>query len=157
MPKNGYDSQLELQASQNGFSSTQDYLDHLTQKGKEADSKYKKHLLRIHNRREYKKLLAEEKGYISDYAYKKRCLEQRTQRKENRELSDLIKTQLKQLGKTKIWLAREVGISKVMVHNYCSGRNMPSPHRMKQLFEILQLPYTCLEQILNSTELPTKD
>ena len=69
--------------------------------------------------------------------YNEHLARQRKERKENRELSDLVKTGLKKLGKTQSWLSEQLGVSRIMVNNYAQGNSVPKRERLEKLRSIL--------------------
>ena len=92
----------------------------------------------------YRKYLAKQiinpetgKEFESRTQYEEYLAKQRKERKENRELSDLVKTGLKELGKTQSWLSEQLGVSILMVNNYAQGKSVPKRERLEKLRSIL--------------------
>ena len=64
---------------------------------------------------------------------------QRKERRGNRELSDLIKTRLKELGKNQSWLAQQIGVSRKAVNFYAKGVSIPQGENLDKLLIALKI------------------
>ena len=113
-------------AKKGGFESCYDYQRSLARKrGFESLSK----------RREYS---ARERGFESHYEYLEDLAGKRQERLENRELGELIKSRLKELGRTQLWLAEQVGISKQLMSLYALGKVTPKKNVLEKLYSVLE-------------------
>ena len=97
---------------------------------------------------EYNKYLAEKKG-LTLSEYQEGLAKARQKKPINRELSDLIKERLKELGKTRIQLAEEIEISRVSVDNYAKGRSIPNEKNLEKLFNALDLSFETSDYFVN--------
>ncbi len=82
---------------------------------------------------------------------------QREQRKEERMLEHMRKMQyfsqflqekLQQLHKTQQWLAANLEISHAAVSRYASGQTLPKRKYEKAIFELLEVPYKTLDELI---------
>ena len=71
--------------------------------------------------------------------YEKNLARQRKERRGNIELSDLIKTRLKELGKTQSWLAQQMGVSRQRVSHYANGVSIPQGEKLDKLLVALEI------------------
>jgi ribosome-binding protein aMBF1 (putative translation factor) len=97
---------------------------------------------------EYQQHLAKERGFKSEYEYRQYLTKKKQKRLENIELSNLIKRNLKKLGKEQNWLAEKLGVTKGTVSKYASGTYIPNYERLQKLFKVLKLPYKTIDDIL---------
>ena len=70
----------------------------------------------------------------------------------NKELSDLVKSRLKKLGKNQSWLAEKLGVSRRIISFYCQGRSMPKKEKLDALLKILNLERAKPESLDNLVE-----
>ena len=78
---------------------------------------------------------------------------QRQQQPVNQQSSDVVKQRLAELGKTQRWLAQQLEITEGAVSRYISGRTTPRRSLQERLFEVLELPYQTLDDLLEDIEL----
>ncbi len=64
----------------------------------------------------------------------------------NKELSDLIKKRLNELGKTQRQLSEGSGISRHTISQYTTGKRTPAEKNLEKLFTALGLPYKKVEK-----------
>lgn len=57
---------------------------------------------------------------------------------ENATIGDMIKSHRKKLGKTQLWLAQEVGVSRTQVANIEVGRSDPQVSQLRRYAAALQ-------------------
>ena len=77
--------------------------------------------------------------FKSQTEYLEYLVRQRKERKRNRELSDLVKTRLRKLGKTQSWLAQQLGVSKQAVNSYANSVSIPQGENLNKLFVALEI------------------
>ena len=90
------------------------------------------------NRSEYQEDLAVRKGFKNRSEYLEDLAEDRKKLKPNKDLSCLIKSRLKELGKNQSWLANELGVTRQAVSLYAHGKIIPN-------YKILNLVFSALE------------
>lgn len=90
---------------------------------------------------------AAERGFSSRRDYERFLNEERQKRKNNIELSDLIKERLQIMRRSKYWLAGKLGISKSAVTLYANGKRIPREDIYKRLLNILGLPYISFNEL----------
>ena len=73
-------------------------------------------------------------------------------RAENKGLSVLIRTRLKELGKNQSWLAGEMGITHQAVSKYVQGTSVPTRDLLKRLYSSLDVPYETLDDLLEDLD-----
>jgi len=56
----------------------------------------------------------------------------------------LLKELLKSRGLKQNWLAQKIGVSKVTVSNWCSGKSMPKKEHLQRISELLDVPVKSL-------------
>jgi putative transcriptional regulator len=57
---------------------------------------------------------------------------------------NLIKTVLKDQGRSQVWLAKKVGKSFVVIGNYCNNKTQPSLRTLKLIAAALEVDITVL-------------
>lgn len=138
---------LDIIGKRNGFSSGDDYLQALAQRrGFQSLEQFQETLIRkversvdAHRRmehwsdRQWEKLLAR---LTPKHASRK--LRAGMKRK-NRILAELMDKRLIELGKTQMWLAEQLGISRQAVHMYFIGTRYPRKSILPLLKEILNI------------------
>ncbi len=125
-------------AKQRGFMSSSDYQEHLVkQKG-------------FASRMEYEEHLAKQRGFASRMEYEEHLAKQRQQQPINQLLSELIEQRLAELVKTQKWLAQQLGVTEGAVSRYLSGKTRPKKSLQENLFEILELPYQTLDDLVEN-------
>ena len=77
--------------------------------------------------------------FKSQTEYLEYLVRQRKERKRNRELSDLVKTRLRKLGKTQSWLAQQLGVSKQAVNSYANSVSISQGENLNKLFVALEI------------------
>jgi transcriptional regulator with XRE-family HTH domain len=70
-------------------------------------------------------------------AYPWLCKSDRIDQK--KELGNLIKNRLKELGKTQRQLSGEIGVSKCTISSYVNGRSFPTRSNLEKIFKVLDL------------------
>jgi hypothetical protein len=88
---------------------------------------------------DYQAHLVQQKGYKSFSEYLKHCAEERRKRIENQELSMLIKTGLRNVGKNQTWLAGKIGRNKRTVSSYTLGKEIPSREDLRKILSALEI------------------
>lgn len=161
-----YTEYREYLAGQKGFGSIKDYTeDWVNNKGFDSVSEYNKQnlLKRINpetkkpfkSKIEYENYLSKKRGFKSwkDYLnhraaingfdflkdYTKHLSNKNKKKPENKELGGLIKQRLEELGKSQVWLAGELRVSKQVICLYCTGRSFPRKENLNEVFLILDL------------------
>jgi len=137
--KRGFTSYMEYKkdlARQRGFASLNDYLGSLAQKRG------------FKSRNGYSEYLVKQRGFASRSEYEEHLAKRRQQQPINQELSDLIKRELTRMGKSQGWLAEQLGVTGGAVSRYVSGRTTPRKNLHQKLLEVLELPYQCLDDLL---------
>lgn len=137
-------------ARERGFGSIYEYNKHRAEKrvnpetGRpfESYSKYHEHLVKQRVNPETGRKFESRSEYDEDLA------KRRQRRLENKELSDLIKRRLKELGKNQSWLSRQINVSKESISQYAQGKLIPNEERLERLFSVLDVPYRTLEDLL---------
>ena len=131
---------LKYLAKRNGFRSWGEYQKHLTLRriNPETGVKYK-------SPKEYQNFLARRKinpetrdNYKSVREYDKYKAIERSKRKKNKELSDLILKILVYHDKSQKWLADKLGMSNQSISEYINGRSMPKRKTLRKLKKILE-------------------
>jgi DNA-binding XRE family transcriptional regulator len=72
----------------------------------------------------------------------------RSSSKLNQNLSSLISYKLTEKEKNASWLANEIGVSRQAVSKYLQGKYLPSEDILKRIFNVLDLPYTSLDDLI---------
>jgi ribosome-binding protein aMBF1 (putative translation factor) len=99
--------------------------------------------------KDYKTYMATQKhNYKTLGEYEKHNEQLRQQKRINQELSSLIKSSLEELGKSQVWLAKQLGVTEGAVSRYISAKVTPRPELQPKLFKILNLKYKTLDDIL---------
>jgi transcriptional regulator with XRE-family HTH domain len=92
--------------------------------------------------------MIKEMGFLSLEDYK-RCLDiKKQQRPTHKELGDLIKKRLKELGENQSWLAKQIGVSREAVSKYIQGEYIPRDKVLERLYSSLDVPYKTPYQTL---------
>ena len=55
---------------------------------------------------------------------------------------------MKKHGKGKAWLANEINVSRQMIYNYCSGKNLPTEEKAEAIAKSFRIKYEVLEEII---------
>jgi len=156
-----------LKAFRAGKSSPSEYMKQLAQrKGYKTKFKYELSLLTSRNMtyvqyRNYlavqkgynsrKELLdekAQEKGFESNSEMNEANAKERKKRKANKKLADILFITSKMKKIRQIDIVNQLGYSKRAVHNYFTGRQIPSPKRLAKIFEFLGLKYSTIDDLL---------
>src|SRR3989338_3726435 len=119
-----------------GFSSGTEYKQYLSQK-KGFDSI-----------NESEKYLAQERGFSTITEYHTYLAQERQQRPENKSLSNLINNRLKELNKTQLWLAGELGVTPQAVCKYAKGTSIPKNDILTNLFSVLKVSYNTIDDLI---------
>jgi predicted transcriptional regulator len=61
----------------------------------------------------------------------------------------LIRERLIELDESQWWLAKQIGKSQPSVYGYASGKTLPKKDTLKKIFEVLELPYETLDDLLD--------
>ncbi len=157
--KKGHTSYKEYLARRQKFSSYSAYLQYLarqkinpaTGQSFASRTEYLRHLYRqrgFASDQEYMEQIARNKGFPSLAVYYNSKIRQRQQRWLNRELSDLITTKLKELGRTQHWLAEQLGVDDATVSHYVRRKNLPRQEVQKRLFSVLKVPYQTIDDLM---------
>lgn len=83
--------------------------------------------------------------------YQREKAKEREKKPINKKFSDLILNTLSINDKSQRWLSEKLGISESCVSNYLKGRNLPRRDLIPQIFEVLNLPYKSLDELLNKS------
>ncbi len=152
----GFASQTDYQkhlAQERGFASRTAYQKHLAQeRGFASLTAYEKHLAQekgFASLTDYRKHLAQERGFASLTEYKKHLAQERQKRPINQELGRLVKQRLAELGKTQRWFAEQLGINEINVSRYVNGKATPRISLQQKLFNVLELPYQSLDDLVD--------
>jgi len=133
---------LDLALSQ-GYASQREYVNYQTRQkiNPETGKEYA-------SRSEYDEYLAKRRGFKSRREYREYLAKIKQNKKQNKELSDLIRKKLKKTGKDQKDLAEEIGVSRQMVSIYLQGKSIPKNDILKKLSKAIEVPYKILEDIL---------
>lgn len=152
---NGYESVTDYHnklAINRGFPSSTYYKDHLARKnGFKNLSDYQEMLARragFKSRHRYNEFLAIRKGFKSYREYSEFLDKQREQKQPYIELSDIIKTKLKELNKTQQWLASMLDVSKAAIYKYVSARAIPRKDIRGLMYRTLNIDGDNLENLI---------
>jgi len=136
------------------FGSFTKYKEHLAErKGFMTYHKYRESLIKKRgfiSYKEYEAYMAKKKGFNSLYECQKYRVEKRQYNALNKKFSKLLLEQLIKLNKTQRGLATELGINESAVSRYMHGKTLPKKSLQERLFNIIELPYKTIEDILNS-------
>ena len=116
------------------FKSRTEYFEYLARKnGFKSLHEYQKHLVR--------KRVNPETGepFESLYKYQEHLARQRSEKKENIEFGNLVRTRLRDLDKTKSWLAEQLEVSSSAVSFYANGRSRPRGENLNRLLLTLEI------------------
>ena len=80
--------------------------------------------------------------------YRKYLDEQRQEKPQNKLLSYLITTALKEKGKNLFWLSKQAGIPSQCMYKYAKGMNIPNMDTIDRMWQVLDLDYDTLDSIL---------
>ena len=128
------------------------FLVNLRKKGYSTYTEYLQHLAQnkgLENLQEYEKNLAKRRGHEDYSEYLEKLASARQRKKENRELSDLIKKTLKKLNKNQAWLASQLEVSHQMVSRYNSGKSYPSQEVLQRIYQVLNVNYKTIDSKLD--------
>ncbi len=97
---------------------------------------------------EYQDAQAKERGYegMSHYVQERNKIKQN--QPINKKLSNLLQAETSTRNGKKTEVRLELGVSLEMFHRYLRGTAIPSPDKLEKLFEILNLPYNTIDDIL---------
>ena len=143
-------------AREKGFGSYSEYQEHLAKQRTNPETRekfksiteYQKHLVKQRGYAsflEYQEEFAKRKSFSSISKYNRHMAEQRQQKPEYKELINLIKSKLKELGKSQNWLAKELCITKQAVSQYVHGESFPKEEIQEKLDRILLMSKDNLE------------
>ena len=79
------------------------------------------------------------RGFKTINEYNKHLAKQRSKRRDNIELKDLIHSYLKKFKKNQSWLAEKIGVSRQAVSFYALGKSIPKYETLDKLFNILEI------------------
>lgn len=152
---NGYESVTDYHnqlAINKGFSSRTKYRDHLAKKNGFKDLNAYHEMLAKKNgfksRYRYNEFLAIKNGFESYKDYTTFLDKQREQKQPYKELSDIIKTKLKELNKTQQWLASMLDVSKAAIYKYVSARAIPRKDIRRIMYRTLNIDGSNLESLI---------
>jgi hypothetical protein len=91
---------------------------------------------------QYANNLAVDKGFSSRYERDRVLAESRKSKPENQRLSALITERLGEMGKSKAWLAHEIGVSKTMIGYYAAAESYPSEINLQNIYAALGVTYS---------------
>lgn len=83
--------------------------------------------------------IGREIGFKNYYEYHESLAQKRSQKQENKDLSYLIKSRLKELGKNQNWLAEQLGVTRQAVSYYVQGKMIPQNQVLTNLFSTLKV------------------
>ena len=63
----------------------------------------------------------------------------RQRKKNNKELSDLLRDKLKELDQNQTWLAKQLGVTRQAISLYFQGKSMPKGKRLDALLNVLNI------------------
>ena len=109
------------------------WIEKIRKNGFKSLHEYQKHLAR--------KRVNPETGepFESLYKYQEHLARQRSEKKENIEFGNLVRTRLRDLDKTKSWLAEQLGVSSSAVSFYANGRSRPRGENLNRLLLTLEI------------------
>ncbi len=131
-------------ARQRGFNSLAEYRMHISQgRGYDSHHAYRVELVQekgFQSWHDYNEHLAQRQGFSSRHEYDESLALLRTERKENRDMSELITRRLRALDKNQTWLADQIGVSTQSVSNYAKGKSIPRADNLNRLLRVLEVP-----------------
>ncbi|MFH1072544.1 MAG: helix-turn-helix domain-containing protein [Nanoarchaeota archaeon] len=140
-------------ARQNGFSSYNAYQEYLVKKnGFTSRTDYETYLAEKNGfptLLAYAEHLAVQNSYPSYNDYREEKARARQQRPLNREFGGLLQEKLKELGKSQAWLSAQIHRSKHQVCLYLQGKSLPNPDVAKEIFSILGVKNSRLEELIS--------
>lgn len=135
-----------------GFSSCTDYKNYLARKNNFKNlSAYQEMLAKragFKSRHSYNEFLAIRRGFKSYKEYSDFHDKQKQQKQPYRELSDVIRTKLKELNKPQEWLASTLSVSKAAIYKYISARAIPRKGKRETLYQVLNIDGGNLESLI---------
>ncbi|MBI2151197.1 hypothetical protein HYU21_00535 [Candidatus Woesearchaeota archaeon] len=147
-------------AQMNGFFSISESETYLVQeRGFSTRTEYESNLVKtmgFASYADYKEHLAHEKGFASITEYHTYLAQERQQRPENKSLSNLINNRLKELNKTQLWLAGELGVTPQAVCKYAKGTSLPKANILSSIFYTLKVPYKTIDDLIELKESKVK-
>jgi len=154
-----FDSFSDYQTSlarEKGFNTFGEYQQHLLRKrGFKSTTEYLNALAEenFNSHNDYLEYLANLRGFKTRREYQKHLEEQRKKRLENKALSYFITKRLEELGKTKAWLAKEIGCTNQTVRKYARGVSIPDEAGLKKIFRVLGATHSCLDDVVEDISL----
>ena len=95
----------------------------------------------------YGKFRLPERGYTPK-EYNRHLIRINSKRWSNQTLSRLISDRLEEFGKSAGWLARETGTTTATINRARSGKTIPRPTLLRDIFRVLGLPYNNLKEMI---------
>ncbi len=115
------------------------------------DPKYTKNMLERMgiSEKKYRDILANRIGFESINDYKKYRISVNRNKYINKKFGRLLRKRLIELNKNIGWLAQELNIDKSNICRYTNGITLPKAHNQEKLFQLLELPYKTIDDILD--------
>ena len=136
-----------------GLDSIKEYHKHLIQqRGFKNQSEYQEDLAKrngFESYSKYREYSVQKRGFKNLTAYKNSLNQKRSERKSNKELSNLIKNRLKYLEKSQNQFAKEIGKTRQAVSLYIHGKILPSRKIREKISRALEVNSNSLEEILD--------
>jgi predicted DNA-binding protein YlxM (UPF0122 family) len=152
----GFSSLFDYQtylAQRRGFKTNYEYKAYLANKKKSVNNGKKQRLKLSPN---YVEKASIRKRFSSKTEYEYFMMKRRKSQLINKELSLLLRRKLKELGKRPGWLAEQLGVGKIAVYDYMSGRTKPAYRLQKKFFKLLGLPYQTMDDFRRDLEKGSK-
>jgi hypothetical protein len=127
-------------ARQKGYASYSDYqLDSMKSRGTNWKKAHAKKLKKrgLKSDKEYRDDLAKRQGFKSRKQQDVFKVLERQEKPENQELGYLIQTRLAEIGETRTWLAKELGITRQEVSIYTHAKAFPRNGKLERIVELL--------------------
>jgi hypothetical protein len=96
----------------------------------------------------YQQVLREKRG-VEHKLIRMKQERSRKKRSRNKNLSGFLKGRLKELGETRNWLARELGVTRQMISNVILRKNSFGEENLSKLCEVVGVSRNRLEKILS--------
>ncbi|MBW2966664.1 helix-turn-helix transcriptional regulator [Candidatus Woesearchaeota archaeon] len=135
---------LEKRIKENGFNSPEEYIAHLKEQ-KKLESKKRNYKLQNKNREYFLK----KRGFKSFNDYRRILETQHQQLPQNQRLANIIKTRLRKMGKSHLWLAEKLGLGPNSISAYTHARRFPREKNFKKICSLFNLPYKTIDDFLN--------
>jgi len=142
---NSHQDDIDFAAREEGWKSYEYKRLHTLERAgyKSSIDYYRNHFLPssgCHSRKEYESMLARRLGGTTSTDYQRLLRVKRSKKLRNRILSKFILRRLEELGKSRRWLAKELGKPRTNVSYYTLGESFPPKETLDQIYHVLGKP-----------------